>query len=341
MENKMFIKKYSLGDFFEGIFKLVAKLFRFSIPVTFLLFLPVMILQLYIFSGMFNNISIFMDNIINNADFSNFTNFIPFLKICLLTVIYLVVYGIVFTLAYTYNTYIAFKAIDGKEIKIFNGFLTVIKKAFKIILNTLLQSLIIFNVIMIFLVIVVVLILLIIPDIMLLRVSSIVLLVLFYVFFICFFIWISNVFTLSPQAIVYDNYSIITSLGKSFSLIKKNWWRYCLISLLIMITLSFAFSTIFSPLFFIFVFPHYMDMIKTFLNGSYNSANFLEIFNYFFKIKYVFVAITFIQVLGYLLIIPSFKSLFYIDLKVRKGELTDSKDSVTIINVEDKTKEVQ
>lgn len=149
------------------------------------------------------------------------------------------------------------------------------------------------------------------------------LLVPLYIGFYVLIIWLAYCFFFSPFHIVLEDSKPWESLKKSFVLIKKNWWRFFGIGLLFSLCVSFAVSLVTSPLMMAGMIPSFSQIFTSM--DSYMSET-----EMLFMMVESFTSVSFLVVLGIMMLISSvaqsifmniFYSLFYVDLKVRKGEL--------------------
>jgi hypothetical protein len=136
---------------------------------------------------------------------------------------------------------------------------------------------------------------------------------------ICVMIWLTISLSFSLQAVVLDDASPAGGLTQSFNLVKGNWWRVFGYNLLLGIVLSFAISLASFPIIMAFLLPVYLRAFESILNKSSSGSDLFPMLQAM-KSLYIPLALSsFIQACGYMLIMPVFKTLFYIDLKYRKG----------------------
>jgi hypothetical protein len=135
-------------------------------------------------------------------------------------------------------------------------------------------------------------------------------------------IWISLLF--SPQAVVYDKAGVLGGLRASMRLVRGSWWRVFGFTILVQIILSFAVGIITTPLVGAAIIPAVTDMIRESTAGTLTDAEVVEMFTSFGSLGSAAAIGVFVQQVLTLLIIPVFYALFYIDLKVRAGDLQSS-----------------
>jgi hypothetical protein len=134
-------------------------------------------------------------------------------------------------------------------------------------------------------------------------------------------LWIFYSLLFSDYAIVFDHTGVIPGLRKSGQLIKGNWWRVFGITLLLTIALSFATGLITTPIAGASMLPSIGRMLEAGMEGSFTDQEMINLLSNAGGIGIGIAISTIIQQLAVLLFMPVFYSLFYIDLKVRAGEL--------------------
>ncbi len=136
----------------------------------------------------------------------------------------------------------------------------------------------------------------------------------------CVVIWLTIAFGFSLQALVLDDASPAQGILQSFKLVRGSWWRVFGYSLLLGIVMSFAVSLATFPIIMIFLLPVYIQTFESIMKNSSHGLNYLPIMK---AMKSIYIPLgisSFIQACGYMLIMPVFKTLFFIDLKFRKGD---------------------
>ncbi|MBN1799729.1 MAG: hypothetical protein JW822_14225 [Spirochaetales bacterium] len=141
-------------------------------------------------------------------------------------------------------------------------------------------------------------------------------------------VWLFIALSFSAQAVVIDDASVTGGLVRSFKLVTGNWWRVLGYNLLLGIVLSFAISLATFPVIMIFLLPIYIQIFESLLDNSGGTIDFQSLFN---ALRFIYIPLaiaSFIQAIGYMLVRPVFTTLFYIDLKYRKGEFDTPKKAV-------------
>lgn len=137
-------------------------------------------------------------------------------------------------------------------------------------------------------------------------------------------LWIIFSLLFSDYAVVFDGARTISGLRKSSQLVRGNWWRVFGISLLLTIALSFATGLITTPIVSASFLPSIGRMLEAGMEGSLTDEAVVRLFSNSAGLGVGIAISTMIQQLAVLLFMPVFYSLFYIDLKVRAGELGTS-----------------
>jgi hypothetical protein len=135
-------------------------------------------------------------------------------------------------------------------------------------------------------------------------------------------VWLSVSLSFARQAVVFEGEGVFGSLQASARLVRGSWWRLFGITLLVSIILSFAAGLLTLPVTGAALLPLMSKLIGRALDNSFEAAGLAEVF----RSAGVGLAIgvgggTFIQAAIEAFFLPVFFGLFYIDLKVRKGEL--------------------
>lgn len=132
-------------------------------------------------------------------------------------------------------------------------------------------------------------------------------------------IWISLLF--SPQTVVYDKAGVFGGLRNSMRLVRGSWWRVFGFTILMQIILSFAVGIITTPLVGAAIIPAVTDMIRESTAGTLTDPEVVEVLTSFGNLGVAAAIGMFVQQVLTLLIIPVFYALFFVDLKVRAGNL--------------------
>lgn len=139
-------------------------------------------------------------------------------------------------------------------------------------------------------------------------------------------VWLSVLLHFAPQAVVFDGQGVFGSLQASARLVRGSWWRLLGISLVVSIVLSFALGLATLPFTGVAFLPLVSRLVGHTMEGSFEVSDMVEVF----RASVVSIGIgiagsTFIQAALGAFFLPAFYGLFYVDLKVRKGELPASR----------------
>ena len=135
-------------------------------------------------------------------------------------------------------------------------------------------------------------------------------------------VWLSLLLRFAPQAVVFDGEPVFGSLQRSARLVRGNWWRLFGISILVSIIFSFAVGLISLPFTGAALLPFLSRLVSSFLSESTGPFPPAELLSG--STVWIAVAVagsTFIQAALQAFFLPAFFGQFYIDLKVRRGEL--------------------
>jgi hypothetical protein len=141
-------------------------------------------------------------------------------------------------------------------------------------------------------------------------------------------VWLSVLLRFAPQAVVFDEEGVFGSLQASSRLVRGSWWRLLGISLVVSIVMSFALGLITLPFTGVAMLPLVSRMVGLAAEGRLELADLAEVF----RRSVVGIALgtagsTFLQAALGAFFLPAFYGLFYVDLKVRKGELPVARPS--------------
>ena len=134
-------------------------------------------------------------------------------------------------------------------------------------------------------------------------------------------IWIFVSLVFSAEAVVFDGERGVRGLRKSWSLVRGNWWRLFGISLLVTIMISFVSGLISTPIVGASFIPMSSQLVDVIMGGNASDEAILRAFANTGAFAVAIGLATILQQLVSLLFVPVFYSLFYVDLKVRHGEL--------------------
>ena len=139
-------------------------------------------------------------------------------------------------------------------------------------------------------------------------------------------VWLSVLLHFAPQAVVFDGEGVFGSLQASARLVRGSWWRLLGVTLLVSIVLSFALGLVTLPFTGVALLPMVSRIVSLAMEGSFELSDMAEVF----RRSAVGIGVgaagsTFIQAALGAFFLPAFYGLFYVDLKVRKGELPESR----------------
>jgi hypothetical protein len=123
------------------------------------------------------------------------------------------------------------------------------------------------------------------------------------------------------QAIVLEDLRPSEALKKSWKLVKGGFWRVLGITFLVSLILSFALSLVTGPIMMATLLPGYMKFLQSMMESNGSTENMVEMFGFFKNYGIAMGLMIPVQSFAQLLIFPAFKTLFYIDLKIRKNEM--------------------
>jgi hypothetical protein len=135
-------------------------------------------------------------------------------------------------------------------------------------------------------------------------------------------IWLTVLLRFAPQAVVFDGETVFGSLQHSARLVHGSWWRLFGISIVLTIIFSFAVGLATFPLSGTALLPLVSRLIGMVLSGSFEASQAADLVRG--GATWIAVASAgsiFIQAALEVFFMPAFFGQFYIDLKVRKGEL--------------------
>jgi len=135
-------------------------------------------------------------------------------------------------------------------------------------------------------------------------------------------VWLSLLLRFAPQAVVFDGEPVFGSLQRSVRLVRGNWWRLFGISILVSIIFSFAVGLISLPFTGAALLPLLSRLVSSLLSESLGPFPKAELLSG--NAVWIAMAVagsTFIQAALEAFFMPAFFGQFYIDLKVRRGEL--------------------
>jgi hypothetical protein len=135
-------------------------------------------------------------------------------------------------------------------------------------------------------------------------------------------VWLSVLLRFAPQAVVFDGEAVFGSLQHSAHLVRGSWWRLFGISIVVGIIFSFAVGLVTFPVTGVALLPLLSRLIGLILGNSLEPSRVAELLRRGAVLIAVAVAgSAFIRAAIEAFFMPVFFGQFYIDLKVRKGEL--------------------
>jgi hypothetical protein len=135
-------------------------------------------------------------------------------------------------------------------------------------------------------------------------------------------VWLSLLLRFAPQAVVFDGEPVFGSLQHSARLVRGSWWRLLGVSMAVGIMFSFAVGLISLPITGVVLLPVLSRLVSALLSGSLESFQARGLLGG--SAVWVAVAVaagTFIRATLEAFFMPAFFGQFYVDLKVRRGEL--------------------
>ena len=137
-------------------------------------------------------------------------------------------------------------------------------------------------------------------------------------------IWLSLLLRFAPQAVVFDGETVFGSLQHSARLVRGSWWRLAGISIVVGIIFSFAVGLLTLPVTGAALLPLVSRLIGHTLNGTFEPADLAQVFRGgAWGLAVGVGGSAFIQATLEAFFLPPFFGLFYVDLKVRRGELPE------------------
>lgn len=146
--------------------------------------------------------------------------------------------------------------------------------------------------------------------------------------FIAFIVWFSVSATFAPYSLAWEEApGVFSSIGKSFKIVKKQFWRVFGITLLFGIVIGFAINIIISPLIFICIFPGYLELMKVLLHGD---GSYMKVLPQFLSSFVWGIGLSFyLQSIIQSIVNPIFMALFFVDGDMRSKEQMAQVQSTT------------
>jgi hypothetical protein len=163
-------------------------------------------------------------------------------------------------------------------------------------------------------------------------VAAILLGILFYLLLFFAFFCIAYVFQFGPSVVVNEEIGGGEAIARCFKLIKGDFFRVLGISLLFGIALSLAINLVISPFEFAALIPFYVKIFQmsSAISDS-GAAEMLQLMRDAFSgTGFLFGILSGLELILSGMINPLFSTLFYVDLRVRKGELPDAAEFADI-----------
>lgn len=157
-------------------------------------------------------------------------------------------------------------------------------------------------------------------------IAAVLLGILFYFGLLFAIFCFAYIFQFGPAAIVNEDIGGGKAIARCFKLVKGEFFRILGISILFGLALSLAVNLVLSPFEFAAIIPFYMKVFQMAADSS--SGNAAEIFRTmreaFSGTGYLIGLLSGLELILTGMINPLFATLFYVDLRVRKGELPDA-----------------
>jgi hypothetical protein len=321
-----FINIYKLEDLFNKTQKMLKYTWKNSLIVGACVFIPLSFLYCWILASAFRSMDIDMFYNISGS-VANFSEFISRFSPFLMTFFIFIAAGLVMSLGALFVRIVvcltSFNKIRNLDATLATVALSSIKSFF---LPLILQAIIIFGIVIGISIVFLIIIIILTTVFSLLHIMPLVVLfaVVGYIAFICVLIWLSMSFTFAPEAVIYERSSAFEGIKKSFFLVKGGWWRVFGILFLVNIIISFAVSILTGPIVSGAMLPMLSKLFKTLSNAG--SEDFLKTYmslllSFYSEIQIpLFISMALGSIMSSM-VIPVLRSLFFIDLKVRKNEL--------------------
>lgn len=319
-----YLTSYKFGDFFDKAAKMAKHTFKSSM----LLYLAILLPAIVVYSAsllLYFNSFVELFSRLSSRDYNSLSNVWNILP-SPLTIILFIIGSLIYTLAFYFAsaciTLKAYRKAHGEESELKELVGEVYREKFLPILGQLLlKGAIMMGVILIPL-------LFLIGGPILFRNSSpLILITVFIGLFLLIaayvvVIWLAFAFYFSAEAIVIDNSTVTGSLKRSFYLVKGNWWRVFGILLVFNLIISMIASTVSGPIFSVFMLSDFGRYFESIISSGNIDRAILELYTAIFTKMGIPTAISVaLQSAVYIIVYPLIQALFYIDLKIRKGEL--------------------
>jgi hypothetical protein len=319
MTDKPFIKQYTLSDLFDGTFKMLKHTWKNSLIVSVPVFLIVSLAFALAMGPYFNTLSrLYSGEFLNNLP----ENLISLIPLMVSIFVIGIIGGMLTLFARAVIVLTTFRAANNETTDIKALLLIVAREKFgKLILQTLLVIAIFFGGY-----IAVALALGITIGIFSLvsKVMALIIAGIGVIAVICVIFWISISFGFIQEDIIFGETRVVQSIKNSFKLVNMRWWRVFGYRIVFSLALSFAVSVFTSPIMFSFMLPYYTEMIEQLINNpsGFQMNRMYEIMATMYSKAIIPIFISyFLSSVAAFLISPVFTGLFYIDVKVRSGDI--------------------
>lgn len=320
----VYVTKHTLSTLFEKTLKLLKPTWKPSLIICAVLYVPIAVATAFFMQSYIG----FMIDLVNMAEgldgapLALLGRMLPFLGFVLL---YALLAGIVETFASGVLSRNAFRSATGeapgwKELMLE----TLRGKLGSLVAFFFLQGLIGVGVVLVFAVLISLAV--VVGTIAKMVVLSVLLTILFYLALILALVAMQYVFQFGPAIIVNEDSGPGAAIARSFSLLKGEFFRVVGISILFGMALSLALSMVTMPLQFASLAPFYAKFLQAAMNGasSDTSSILLEMADAFKGFGFLYGLLIAVQSILSGMVHPLFTTLFYLDLRVRKGELADA-----------------
>jgi hypothetical protein len=329
-KHTVYITKHTLSPLFEKTLKLLKPTWKASLLSNLILFIPLSIVTIFYMQNFLRIYFDFLPNVLNNASSGETIDNMAMLTGQMLplmgfSLVYSLISGIIGTFAFGVVSRNAFSCASGETPRWKDLMLETLRgKLGSLVVFYILQTLIMISLSIVIAVPIGILIGLV--GVSKSAVAAVLLIMLLYLVLIVALLCLSNILQFGPSIIANEDISGNRAIVKCFALAKGEFLRILGISTLFSLAFSFALSLILTPFMFIAFVPFYMKLFQSISNGAENdsSAMIQMMRDSFLSSGPLFGIIFAINSIVSYMISPLFTTLFYIDLRVRKGELADA-----------------
>jgi hypothetical protein len=319
----VYLTRHTLSSLFEDSLKLLKPTWKQSLIANAIIYVPIAVISAFFFQTYFNTLLDIMRMSESGAPDAGqiLGKFLPFLG-------FVLVYAAIAAIAGSYATAVvsrnAFKAASGEAAGWRSLMAEVLGRKFGRLVSLLVvETLVLFGACLVATVLLTLFIVL--ATLKIAVVLFVILAVLGYLALIFLLVAAQTVLQLGIPAVANEDISGPAAFAKCFTLAKGQFWRLLGISILFSLALSFAMSMVTMPLQFASIAPFYAKILESALGDSApNSSELLMEMSMAFKNMGVFIALLMaVQSVLQGMVEPVFSTLFYVDLRVRKGDLED------------------